>query len=86
MQFQGYGFNTDANQYRCVLTAAEELGSGSSGSSWTQASEYTTAQSLEHGLQQIECSIGALVGRGEGTLSLKLQCVPSISALLKCGA
>jgi hypothetical protein len=83
MQFQGYGFNTDANQYRCVLTAAEELGSGSS---WTQASEYTTAQSLQHGLQQIECSIGALVGRGEGTLSLKLQCVPSISALLKCAA
>ena len=86
MQFQGYGFNTDANQYRCVLTAAEELGSGSSGSSWTQASAYTSARSLEHGLQQIECSIGALVGRGEGTLSLKLQCVPSISALLKCGA
>jgi hypothetical protein len=66
--FQGYGFNTDINQYRCVLTTAHP-----SSSSWVQVSGYSSAQSLGGGLQQVTCSIGALAGMGEDTLVLGLQ-------------
>jgi hypothetical protein len=68
ISFQGYGFNTDANQYRCLLTAGEGDNSG-----WSQVSPYSTALPRERGLQQINCSIGALEARGEGTLNLGLQ-------------
>jgi hypothetical protein len=68
MVFQGYGFNTDANQYRCILAEV-----GSSSSSWIQTSGYSTVRSLRAGLQEVACSIGALAGHGEDTLSLGLQ-------------
>jgi hypothetical protein len=68
ISFHGYGLNTDANQYRCVLTAGE-----GDKSSWSQGSPFSTALPLERGLQNVNCSIGALVGRGEGSLGLRLQ-------------
>jgi hypothetical protein len=66
--FEGYGFNTDAQQYRCVLTSSQ-----ASSSSWMQASDYSSAQRLDGGLQRVPCSIGALAGQGEATLVLGLQ-------------
>jgi hypothetical protein len=68
--FQGYGFNTDASQYRCVLMAGE--GEGDS-VGWSQSSPYSTAQALRGGGQQVNCSIGELEEQGEGLLRLKLQ-------------
>lgn len=75
MVFQGYGFNTDVNQYRCVLAEV-----GSSSSSWIHTSGYSTVRSLGAGLQEVVCSIGALAGHGEDTLSLGLQLVHRLLA------
>jgi hypothetical protein len=65
IEFQGYGFNTDVNQYRCTLTSSD--------GSWMQASSYSTAESLQGGLQQVVCSMGKVIGHGEAVLQLGLQ-------------